>query len=107
MGVAQYSGCAEQTFSRYTGDYPHALGLIQAVVYGGYFIMALPADGLSAASATARGADGPGAVWHRGVAVHSGRTDSSRLSFSAGAVRHRLRTDLPGNGFEPVCHGAG
>ena len=73
----QYSGCAEQTFSRYTGDYPHALGLdsgggIRRVFYHGaaggtdYPPLRLPH----------RGADGPGAVWHRGVAVHPGRTDS-------------------------------
>lgn len=51
--------------------------LIQAVVYGGYFIMAA-AGGTDYPPLRLphRGADGPGAVWHRGVAVHSGRTDS-------------------------------
>lgn len=51
--------------------------LIQAVVYGGYFIMALPAGRIIRRFGyRTGGADGPGAVWHRGVAVHPGRTNS-------------------------------
>ena len=98
----QYSGCAEQTFSRYTGDYPHALGLdsgggIRRVFYHGaaggtdYPPLRLPH----------RGADGPGAVWHRGVAVHPNPYDTV-LGEPEGSER-RINLAQSFNGLGWIC----
>lgn len=81
--------------------------LIQAVVYGGYFIMALPAGniirrfGYRAGVLTGLVLYGVGAL----LFIPGGKDRLVRV-LPVLALCDRVRTDLPGNGGEPVCDGA-
>ena len=104
----QYSGCTEQALSGCAGDYENQIG----PGTGGSIRRIFP-DGAACRchhqtlGLPHRRTDGTSALWNGSTAVHSGGLAAVLRFLPVLALRHRLRTDLPGNSRQSVCHGTG
>ena len=79
--------------------------MIQATMYMGYFIMAIPAGLFINRHGYRKGV--VLGLLNRLVVVHS-RTIYSFVQYvPVLVIRHRMRTNLPGNGRQSVCDGVG
>ena len=81
--------------------------LVQAVVYSGYFLMALPAGEIIRRFGYSWSTDGFTSLWVRSIVIHSGRRNKIIRIFLIFTLRHRLWIDLSGNGSKSIRNGFG
>ena len=80
--------------------------LVQAVVYSGYFLMALPAGEIIRRFGYRVGVL-TGSLWVRSIVIHSGRRNKIIRIFLIFTLRHRLWIDLSGNGSKSIRNSFG